>query len=118
MEAHLRAMGTTAHVVVVADPTLTDPSRAGDLLEQAVERIAELEQRWVRFVETSEVVALTRGAGSSVDVSPDTALLVERAIEAYRESGGTFDPTVLGAVVRAGYDRSYELVASDRPAVD
>ena len=41
-------------------------------------------------------------------VSTDTMLLVERAIEAWRLTGGGFDPTVLGAVLRAGYDVSFD----------
>jgi thiamine biosynthesis lipoprotein len=53
---------------------------------------------------------LTDEAGSAVAVSTDTRLLVERAMEAWRRSGGLFDPTVLGAVVRAGYDRPFEQV--------
>ena len=50
---------------------------------------------------------LTRRAGEAVVVSADTVLLVERAIEAWRITGGSFDPTVLGDVLRAGYDRSF-----------
>src|SRR5205085_3364897 len=39
---------------------------------------------------------------------PETLELVERAVDAWRLSGGGFDPTVLGAVIRAGYDRSFD----------
>lgn len=41
-------------------------------------------------------------------VSADAVLLVERAVEAWRLTGGSFDPTVLGAMLRAGYDRSFD----------
>jgi thiamine biosynthesis lipoprotein len=41
-------------------------------------------------------------------VSNETVVLVERAIEAWRLTGGAFDPTVLGDVIRAGYDRTFE----------
>ena len=51
---------------------------------------------------------LTRRAGTTVSVSPETVLLVERAVEAWRLTGGSFDPTVLGDVIRAGYDRSFD----------
>ena len=50
----------------------------------------------------------TRHAGSPVVVSPETRELVERAVAAWRMTGGLFDPTVLGALVRAGYDRSFD----------
>lgn len=106
-EARFRAMGSDAHFIVVA------PDAA--LLDAAVARIAELEQRWSRFVATSEVSELNRRAGHAVSVTPDTVLLVKRAVEAWRVTGGGFDPTVLGAVIRAGYDRSFdELEASPR----
>ena len=93
-------MGSDAHLIVVG----------GDdgLVELARRRIDELERRWSRFLADSEVNALNRRAGEVVPVSADTALLVRRAVEAWRLSGGTFDPTLLGAIIRAGYDRSFE----------
>src|SRR5205823_2455873 len=39
--------------------------------------------------------------------------LVRRALEGARITEGRFDPTVLGAVIRAGYDRSFELLGDD-----
>jgi thiamine biosynthesis lipoprotein len=85
------------------------------LINHAMRRIDELEQRWSRFIATSEVSQLNRYAGLPVAVSPDTVTLVEHAMVAWRLSGGAFDPTVLGAVIRAGYDRSYERLGA-RPA--
>jgi FAD:protein FMN transferase len=93
-------MGSDAHVIVVGGPA--------DGAERARARIDQLEQRWSRFIDESEVSILNRRAGELVEVSDDTRLLVELAIEAWRISGGSFDPTVLGAVIRAGYDRSFE----------
>ena len=46
-QMRFRAMGSDAHVVVVGGP-------AG-LLEIAHARIAQLEQRWSRFIDSSEV---------------------------------------------------------------
>jgi thiamine biosynthesis lipoprotein len=93
-------MGTDAHVIVVGGP--------GGLEQRARARIAQLERRWSRFIDDSEVSALNRYAGAPVKVSPETVELVQRAIEAWRITDGLFDPTVLGAVIRAGYDRSFE----------
>jgi len=92
-------MGSDAHVIVVGD---------ADLLDVARRRIDQLESRWSRFRPDSEVCELTRRAGVAVEVSSDTRLLVQRSIDAWRLSGGAFDPTVLGAVIRAGYDRSFD----------
>jgi FAD:protein FMN transferase len=105
-ERNFRAMGSDAHVVVVGGDD--------DLLDDAQRRVDELEQRWSRFVATSEISELNRRAGQDVVVSVETALLVERAVEAWRLTGGGFDPTVLGAVLRAGYDVSFDGISTDR----
>jgi thiamine biosynthesis lipoprotein len=99
-EISFRAMGSDVHVVVVGGP-------AG-LADVARRRIEELEGRWSRFRPDSEVCRLADRAGRATAVSAETRLLVERAIEAWWMSGGAFDPTVLGAVIRAGYDRSFD----------
>ena len=95
-------MGSDAHVIVVGGGPC--------LVEQARRRIDDLERRWSRFLPDSEVTELTRRAGMPVVVSEETALLVVRAIEAWRLTGGSFDPTVLGDVIRAGYDRPFDAV--------
>jgi len=93
-------MGADAHVIVVGGPA--------SLAREAEHRIADLERRWSRFDDRSEVSALTRHAGSPVVVSSETRELVERAVTAWNMTGGLFDPTMLGALVRAGYDRTFE----------
>jgi thiamine biosynthesis lipoprotein len=99
-EARVQAMGSAVHVIVVGGP-------AG-LVARAVAMIDGLEARWSRFLPDSEISQLNASAGRSCPVSDDTMLLVERAIEGWRLTDGRFDPTVLGAVVRAGYDRSFD----------
>jgi FAD:protein FMN transferase len=95
-------MGSDAQLIVVGGP-------AG-LVEQARDRIEELESRWSRFREDSEVSRLNRSAGQPVSVSTDTLTLIERATHAWALSGGAYDPTLLDAVIDAGYDRSFELL--------
>ncbi len=96
-----RAMGSDAHVIVVGGPD--------GLIEEARDRIEDLERRWSRFRPGSEVSLLNDRAGSWVDVSAETRLLVELAIVAWRLTGGAFDATVLGSVLRSGYTRSFDL---------
>ena len=91
-------MGSQAHIIV------NGPARLADM---AVDRLADLEQRWSRFRPDSEVSLLNASAGRAVVISPPTRLLIVRSLEAWRITGGAFDPTVLGDVVRAGYDRSF-----------
>jgi thiamine biosynthesis lipoprotein len=108
-DARFRAMGTDVHIVLVGTGFAA--------LDRARDRIAELEARWSRFLETSEVSRLNAHAGAPVVCSPDTVLLVQRAVDAWRATGGRFDPTVLGAVLRAGYDASIETLAPERTSV-
>jgi FAD:protein FMN transferase len=98
-------MGSDAHVIVVGGPGLA---------LEAERRIADLESRWSRFDPCSEVSALTRYAGSPVVVSAETRELVEHAIAAWRFTRGLFDPTVLGALEHAGYDRSFDDLPPNR----
>jgi thiamine biosynthesis lipoprotein len=100
-----RAMGTDVHLLVVGGP----PRLPG----RARERVEELERRWSRFRDSSEISRLNALAGSSVRVSPATLGLVRRALEGARITGGRYDPTVLGDMLRAGYDRSFERLDGD-----
>jgi FAD:protein FMN transferase len=94
----ITAMGSDAHLIVVG----ADLS----LLEHLVGLLDRLEQRWSRFIPDSEISRLNRNAGRPVAVHASTLLLIERGVEAWRLTGGSFDPTVLGDIVRAGYDTS------------
>jgi thiamine biosynthesis lipoprotein len=102
-ERRFRVMGSDAHVIVTG-------SRAGVLLDRAVTRLDELERLWSRFLPTSEISRLNDAAGAAVAVSAETARLVRTAVDAFWLSGCSFDPTVLGDVVRAGYDRSFDVL--------
>ena len=109
-EDRFRAMGSDIHLIVVGG--------SADLLTLGRDRIGELERRWSRFRPDSEISLLIAVAGEPVVVTPDTYLLVERAVEAWRLTGGGFDPTLLDALRRAGYDRSFEdLVDTGEPAL-
>ena len=102
-------MGSDAHVIVEGG--------CEQLADEARRRLFDLEQRWSRFIPDSEVDRLNDHAGQPVAVSAETVLLVERAVEAWRITGGAFDPTVLGDVIRAGYDRTFdELTGTPDPS--
>ena len=107
-ELRFRAMGCDAHLLVVGGPPR--------LPELARQRVLELDGRWSRFRPASEVSRLNRLAGQPVRLSPATLGLVRRALDGARVTGGRFDPTVLGDLLRAGYDRSFELLGDRPPA--
>jgi thiamine biosynthesis lipoprotein len=97
-------MGTDVHLCVVGgDRALRDVGLA---------RIRELEARWSRFLDSSEISALNRSPGRPVVVSPETAELVARSVLAWQGTGGRFDPTVGPALAAHGYDRTFEEVRS------
>lgn len=70
------------------------------------------EARFSRFREDSLLSRLNRGETID-DPWLDTAL--ELAIDAHAQTGGLFNPMVLPALARAGYDRSFDLVAGGSP---
>jgi FAD:protein FMN transferase len=100
VDAAFAVMGATAEVTVVGGP------RA--LLEVARGRLTDLERRWSRFIPTSEVSRLNRADGLPTRVSSETRLLVQRALDGYLVTEGRFDPTLLGAILRAGYVETFD----------
>lgn len=100
------AMGGTTTVIVEGDPAA---------LEVARRRIVDLESKWSRFRPDSEISRLNAARTTAQAVSADTSLLVRRAITAWTQTAGGFDPTVFDSMVGWGYDR--DLPAIDRPSV-
>lgn len=107
-ELCFRAMGSDCQLIAVAGPD--------DLIDRAEQRVGQLESRWSRFIATSEVATLNAATGLPLVVSDDTLELVERSLAARAMTDGRFEPTVLGDVIRAGYDRSFERLPADVPA--
>jgi thiamine biosynthesis lipoprotein len=102
VERRWRAMGTDCHVVaVVADG-------ADDVTGTAVALVERLEASWSRFRAGSDITRVNLASGRAVRVGADTLDAVEAALAARQRTGGRFDPTVLPALVAAGYDRSFE----------
>ncbi|MFV0258150.1 MAG: FAD:protein FMN transferase [Acidimicrobiales bacterium] len=100
-----RAMGSDVHMIVVGRPAGPAPEELADRARCSIDR---LEARWSRFVPTSDVSRMNASPASPVEVTADTVTLVNRAVDAWDLSGGLVDCTTLGALVAAGYDRSFE----------
>jgi thiamine biosynthesis lipoprotein len=90
-------MNTTASVNVVGNPKLAD---------RAIARLHQLEQRWSRFLDSSELSRLNRAGGAATAVSADTVALVEAMVVGWHLTNGAFDPTLLKSLVRLGYASS------------
>lgn len=98
VDTTLPAMGSHARLFLSGGP---------DDLELALrDRLTDLENRWSRFIDSSEVSVVNNSGGATVSVSTDTLLLFERALTASRMTRGWFDPGLLHQLEAAGYDRS------------
>jgi thiamine biosynthesis lipoprotein len=86
VEARFGAMGREARVVVLSGPPRLD--------ERARHLIEVLERKWSRFRSGSEISRLNATNGRAVVMSPETFGLVERAVAAWRVTGGRYDPSV------------------------
>ncbi len=93
-------MGTVARVVLVG--------AGAPPVDGVVAELERLERMWSRFRADSELGRLNAGDGHPTLVSHPTAMLLERAVWAWRRSGGRFDPTVHDAIRAAGYDRTFD----------
>ena len=98
-----RAMGTEIELLVDADD-------AGAALDASEAEFHRLEALLSRFRDESELSQLN--AAGEADAGPDLLRVVGLALEARERTGGRFDPTIHDALVAAGYDRSFELVAA------
>jgi FAD:protein FMN transferase len=99
-----RAMGTEIELLVEAD-------EATSALAAAEEEFHRLEALLSRFRDDSELSRLN--AAGSLEAGPDLLRVVELALVANARTDGRFDITIHDALVAAGYDRSFELVAPD-----
>jgi thiamine biosynthesis lipoprotein len=93
-------MASEAHVIVVGAPV--------GFAHDARGQLDHLEQRWSRFLPDSDVTRLNNAAGLPVEVDDDTLTLFDTMIDAWHLTGGRYDPTVLPALVAAGYGVSIE----------
>ncbi len=111
-----RAMGTD--VTLLSDEGV-DPrafSRAARIAELT---FAREERRFSRFRGDSELSRVNERAGRWTAVSDGFATLLRLSLQGSRRSGGRFDPTVLPALVAAGYDRDFdEVLAGARGALN
>lgn len=98
LDIEWRAMGTTCRVTL-----LGQDADAGAAWARA--ELTRLEGLWSRFLLGSDVQRLNEAGGHSVPVAPATVALVADALAWWHATDGRFDPTVLDAVVAAGYDR-------------
>ena len=105
-----RAMNTAVLVAVVAATGEAERARGAAADVEALFRAGE--SALSRFDPASELSALNRAAGRPFRASPRLFAVVEAALASAAATEGLFDPTILHALVGAGYDRSFEHLAA------
>jgi thiamine biosynthesis lipoprotein len=110
-----RAMGTSCAVAVAVRPG--DTRRARRALDAARAEVATCERELSRFDPDSDLTRLNRAGGEWVKVGTRLRAALRAALIAREATGGRYDPTVLPALVAAGYDRSFDALQEREPAV-
>ncbi len=104
----VRAMGGGARIRIVLAPEGADADEGlgVDAVALAERRLAELEQRWSRFLPDSDLTRVNTAEGRPTTVHADTIMLLDAMRAAWRETDRDFDPGLLPALVAGGYGRS------------
>lgn len=76
---------------------------AGEALEEAENRIKELEGLWSVTDENSEIYRINHGNGHPVTVSRETAEAVVYALEMAKETEGSLEPTIYPVLTAWGF---------------
>ena len=107
-ERHFKAMGTDVGIWLWS----THPD-AGASLDSLPGTVEQAEQELSRFRRDSGVCKLNTRAGKGPQaVSQMLADVCELALQAARSTAGLFDPTILPALLAAGYDGTFSEVAA------
>jgi thiamine biosynthesis lipoprotein len=98
LERAFRVMGNLSYLVMHGG--------SEELLDRAEARLRELESLWSRFLPDSDITRANQAAGTPVRVHEDTLAVVGRSLDAWRQTDGRFDITVLPALIDSGYTHS------------
>jgi thiamine biosynthesis lipoprotein len=107
-----RAMGTTCAISVTAREN--DRLHARRALLAATAEVEACERALSRFDPASDLSRLNREAGEWVTIDERLESALRAALRIRTETAGRFDPTILPALIAAGYDRSFEQLV-ERP---
>lgn len=95
------AMGTE----VIISASLGDGQEA--ILDEAESLIRAFEKRFSRFNAESELSRLNNAPAGEVAASPEMIAILKEAKNLHLETGGIFDPTVIGSLEKVGYNKSF-----------
>ncbi len=109
-DIHFRAMNTDVNAWLWRDDTKT----AQRALQDVERFFHEAHSRFTRFETGSELGALNASAGRPFTASPQMFEVVELAVKYAARTDGWFNPTIIGALEAAGYDRTFDAIKDMR----
>jgi thiamine biosynthesis lipoprotein len=113
IERPFRAMGTSCTLAVTVRSL--DDRGAEQALAAGRAEVEACEQALSRFRESSDLSRLNAAAGEWVEVDARLVDALAAALRAREDTGGRYDPSILPALVAAGYDRTFDEL-DERPA--
>lgn len=99
-------MGTTCTAAVTMRPGQAKAAKRALAVAEA--EVAACEAALSRFDRRSDLSRLNAASGSWIEADERLVSAVRAAVRAREETGGRFDPTILPALVAAGYDRTFD----------
>ncbi len=105
-DLHFRAMNTDVGMWLWQ----ADANRTQRALRDAEKFFHEAHTRFTRFDASSELSALNAASGKPFTASAQLFEVVELAVKFSAQTDGWFNPTIIGALEAAGYDRTFEAV--------
>jgi thiamine biosynthesis lipoprotein len=107
LERSFRAMGTTVSLIGSVPGGSGGESRFALMADAVRDVFVRYDVMFSRFRADSELSRVNARAGRWTEVSRPFADLTAFALAGAAETGGLFDPTVLDALMAAGYDRDW-----------
>lgn len=97
---------------------IDQPSALPEAIAIVTETLREIDEVCSRFRPDSELSALNRRSGETVQLSPLLDEAISAALAAAAMTDGVVDPTVGARVIDLGYESTFRDVPADGPAVD
>jgi thiamine biosynthesis lipoprotein len=112
-------MGTIVTLITPDPPGRRERDAIDDALAIVKRTFDREDERFSRFRAGTEISNVNAAAGTWTRVSKGFLEVLDLALEAARLTGGLFDPTVLPALLAAGYDADFdEVLAGARLALN
>jgi thiamine biosynthesis lipoprotein len=113
-----RSMGTMVTLIVPPPRSSSERTAVARAAKVAERTFVREDNRFSRFRHATEISRVNARAGRWTRISPPFLELMLLSVEAARLTAGLFDPTVLPALLAAGYDRDFDdVIAGARLAL-